>query len=182
MRYKFSDKEWKEIESKITIIVDTREKRNEHILDFFNKKNIPYVTKKLDYGDYSCMLPANSFEGQERELYFDRDIVIERKANIDELAGNLKDDAVRLKNELGAINKYGIRCILLLEDKNFDENIRAGNYRSQYNPNSLYNRLKKLIEIRYGVPIRPIGSEYTGSEIANTLKAYVYEVFKYNKF
>lgn len=179
MRRVFTDKEIKKIKDNLTILVDTREQKNQHILDFFDKKNIKYRVHKLDYGDYSCMIPGGTIEGQAQDIYFDRDIVIERKACIDELASNFKDDGVRVKTELAHINKYNIRSYLFIEDAEYDKNIRTGNYRSEYRPQSLYARIKKSIEIRYNTLIRPIAKEFIGSEIYNTFEAYVYEKFKH---
>ena len=48
-----------ELISSMVILVDTREKVNDHILEYFDKKNITYKKKALDYGDYSFMIPAN---------------------------------------------------------------------------------------------------------------------------
>ena len=42
MRWKFTDKEVKKILDNLTILIDTREQANQHIIDFFKKKNIPY--------------------------------------------------------------------------------------------------------------------------------------------
>ena len=179
MRYNFTDKEWKAIENNITILVDTREQRNEHIKEFFEKKNINFKIHKLDYGDYSIMIPKNSIEGLERDIYFDRDIVIERKASIDELASNFKEDGVRIKTEMAHINKYNIRSYLFIEDPNYDFNIRSGNYRSNYKPESLYARIKKSIEMRYNTLVRPISKSMIASEIYNTLEAFVYEKIKH---
>lgn len=178
MRYRFTDKEMATIKKNITIIVDTREQRNEHIIQFFKDKKINYIVKKLDFGDYSYMLPRGSFEGQQRDIYFNNKIAIERKACIDELASNFKDDGVRVKTELAHMNKYNIKCYLFIEDINYDLNIRTGNYRSQYDPKSLYNRIKKSIEIRYNTLVRPIAKEIVGSEIYNTFEAHLYEEFK----
>lgn len=182
MRRVFTDKEIKAIKNNLTILVDTREQRNQHILDFFDRKNIKYETHKLDYGDYSCKIPANTIEGQTNDIYFDRDIVIERKACIDELASNFKEDGVRIKTELAHINKYNIKSYLFIEDPNYDKNIRMGNYRSEYNPKSLYARIKKSIEMRYNTLIRPIEKEVIGSEIYYTFDAYVYEKFKHEGY
>ena len=112
IRYKFTDKELKQALNNLTILVDTREQKNEHILDAFNKLKVNYKVQKLDFGDYSCFIPKGSFEGQARDIYFTNDIAIERKASIDELAGNLKDDATRIRTELAHINKYNIKCYL----------------------------------------------------------------------
>lgn len=214
MRYKFTDTELKKVMSNLTILIDTREQANEHVIEFLTKKKIPYEVKKLDFGDYACMLPANSFEGQERAIYFDRDIVIERKNGIDEVAGNLKDDT-RILKELAHLNKYNIKYYVFLEEpemnetlrglnagekkhlkefmkileskkvclkpEGFDFNIRKGNYRSEYQPKSLYARLK-TIEARYNTVIRPIDKQFMGSEIYNTFYYYVREVLKNKGF
>ena len=196
IRYRFTDKEVKKILDNLTILVDTREKSNNHIISFFNKKSIKYKTMKIDYGDYSIMMPQGSFNGQTRDIYFTNDIVLERKFCIDEIAMNLKDkktnineikqeiidllgkqylekvlksDYNRFKQELTSINKYGITFKILIEDPNFDENIRLGNYRNQYEPKTLYSRLKSL-ESEFRTTIRPVNKLYMGSEIFNTLK------------
>lgn len=179
MRYKFTDKELNRVKKNLVVLIDTREQRNEHIIDFFRKQNINYKVNKLDFGDYSCMLPKGTFEGQTKDIYFDRDIVIERKNGIDELASNFKDDGTRIKTELAHINKYNIKSYLFIEDPDFDKNIRIGNYRSEYKPQSLYARIKKSIEMRYNTLVRPIDKDYIGSEIFNTFEAYVYEKLKH---
>lgn len=180
MNYQFKTGELKEMLKKMEIIIDTRENQNSHITDFFDKKKIPYRVAKLNFGDYSCLIPKGSFEGQQREIYFDRDIVIERKNGIDELCGNLKDDT-RILKELAHLNKYDIKYYVFLEDKRFDSNVRSGNYRSEYQPKSLYARLK-TIEARYNTIIRPIDKAYMGSEIYNTFYYYVREILKNKGF
>lgn len=178
MRYKFTDKELNKIIKNMAVIVDTREQNNNHIIDFFEEKKIKYIVKKLDFGDYSCMLSAGSFEGQQRDIYFDRSIVIERKAHIDELAGNLRDDGARIKAELAHLNKYNVKYNFYIEDPNYFENIRLGNYRSQYEPKTLYRRIKKGIEARYNTKIIPVSKAVIGGEIYETLQAFIYETFK----
>ena len=48
-----------ELISSMTILVDTREQKNNHITDYFDRKKINYKRKALNYGDYSFMIPAN---------------------------------------------------------------------------------------------------------------------------
>lgn len=196
MRYKFTETEIKALYKKIVVLVDSREQENHHVTGWFAKNKIPFKTLKLDYGDYSAMLPVGSFKGQNRDIYFTNDLVIERKFCIDELAMNLKDkktnlneikqevidlfgekyiekvlksDYNRLKFELSNLNRYGIEFYIFLEDKNFDKNIRAGKFRAQYDPATLYARLKAL-EREFHTIIRPIDVEHMGSEIYNTFK------------
>ncbi|MEG2918293.1 MAG: ERCC4-type nuclease [Clostridium sp.] len=204
MRYRFTDKELKETLDKLVILVDTREQANQHIIDWFDKAKKPYKVQKVDYGDYSCYLPVGSFKGQERDVYFTDDIAIERKFCIDELAMNLKDnktnineikqeivdllgekylekvlktDYNRLKSEFAHLNKYDIEFFIFMEDKNFDENIRMGNYRAQYEKATLYKRLKAL-EREFKTMIRPTDKSVMGSEIYNTLRYGVRNVLK----
>ncbi|AYE35287.1 ERCC4 domain-containing protein [Clostridium septicum] len=208
MRYKFSDKEIKEILDKMVIIVDTREQANTHIIQWLQKKKKPYKTQKLDYGDYSCYLPAGSFKGQQRDVYFTNDIAIERKFCIDEIAMNLKDnktnineikkeiidllgkeylekvlktDYNRLKYEFANMNRYGIEFFIFMEDKDFDENIRNKNYRAQYEPTTLYARIKGL-EREFSTIIRPIDKSMIGSEIYNTLRYSIRNVLKHKGY
>jgi hypothetical protein len=206
--YKFSDKEINEILKNIVILIDTREQANNHVTDWFNKNKISYKIQKVDYGDYSCYLPVGTFEGQVRDIYFTNDIAIERKSCIDELAMNLKDnktnineikkeiielfgekyltkvlktDYNRLKYEFANMNRHNIEFYILLEDENFDKNIRNGHYRSQYEPATLYKRLKGL-EAEFSTRIRPIAKEFVGSEIYSTLRMGVRNILVHKGF
>lgn len=58
-KYKYTDKEMEELISSMVILIDTREKANSHITDYFERKGIAYKKKALDYGDYSFMIPSN---------------------------------------------------------------------------------------------------------------------------
>ena len=141
LHYKFTDKEIKILLDSLIIIVDTREKSNQHIIDYFHKKEVPFKFQKIDTGDYSAMVPANPEIGLPRDLYFD--IVVERKANIDEFAQNTKED--RFENEL--IRSQGLNFTLVIEDTY--ENLLNGAYRSKYKPQALLGRLKAF-EAKYG--------------------------------
>ena len=88
-----SKKEQDAVLSSMTILVDTREHegKNDHILSYFDKREIPWKRQKLDQGDYSCMIPANEGLGISEDLYFDREVMIERKANLNEISGRGAD-------------------------------------------------------------------------------------------
>ena len=112
--------------------MDTREHdgKNDHILNYFDSKKISWKKMKLDYGDYSCMIPANEEFGISRDLYFDNEIMVERKANLDEFISNITKDRDRIKKEfaLAPPNK-----VLLLENASYADMIN-GNYISKYLP------------------------------------------------
>lgn len=182
MRYKFTDAEIKKIQDNLTVIVDSREQRNEHIIWYFDKKRIPYKVMKNDFGDYSCFIPKGTIDRFTSDIYFDRDIAIERKANIDEVASNLKGDAARLTKELAHMNKYNIKYFVFLEDANYYDNLINGNYRSEYDPNTLDQRIEKGVLARYDTILVPIDKKYIGRKIINVLRSYVYELFKNKGF
>ena len=78
-KYKYTDKEMEELISSIVILVDTREKVNSHITDYFDRKEIKYKKKALSYGDYSFMIPANEKLSIPRDLYFNTTCVKSRR-------------------------------------------------------------------------------------------------------
>ena len=57
-QYKFSVEDIKKFAKSMVVLVDSREKKNSHIIDYFKKQGISYKSEKLDYGDYSFMIPA----------------------------------------------------------------------------------------------------------------------------
>lgn len=91
----------------VTVLIDTREQVNEHITQSFQKMGIMFESRKLDYGDYSFMIDGKDFS---------RSCVIERKADIDELYGNVTADRERIEKELDTISRNAVQCILLLEN------------------------------------------------------------------
>lgn len=141
LHFKFTDKELKTLLDSLVIIVDTREQKNTHILDYFRKKEITFKFQTMKTGDYSAYIPANPELGLPRDLYFD--VVVERKANIDEFAQNTKEE--RFENEL--IRSQHMNFLLIIEDTY--ENLLNGAYRSKYSPQALLGRLKAF-EARYG--------------------------------
>ena len=184
MRYKYTDKEMKKILDNLVILIDTREQSNQHIIDFFNKKGIKYKTQKLDFGDYSCMIPKGTLDMFTTDIYFTNDFVIERKANIDEIAGNLKDNAARLKKELAHLNMYQIKYLVYVEDPNFEINLRLGSgdgYRSQYDAYTLMRRIYCL-ESEYNTAFIGLSKEVMGSKIANKMQTWVHGLFKHKGF
>lgn len=143
------------------IVIDTREKANEHIRNYFHAKDVGIKLQKLDVGDYSCMIPANEELGIIRDIYLDS--FVERKAGIDEITGNLqKDTQHAFENEL--IRSQGKKFVLFVEEPDFDEKIAKGKYRSQYDPKALKGRLESF-QAKYNFEIRPMSKEMIGHNI-----------------
>lgn len=91
----------------VSILCDTREQKNDHIIQELKKAGIPTEERKLDYGDYS-------FAAEGRD--FSLSCVVERKANVDELYGNIMTDSDRLKKELYAANCLSKELTVVIEN------------------------------------------------------------------
>ena len=146
--YKYSDKEIDEIIKSMTILVDTREKENNHIISVFDKNNINHTKKALDRCDYSFFIPKNEKLNIPRDLYFDKQIAIERKASLDEVANNWTKERDRFEKEMCLAPSTKV---LLIENANY-EDIVNGNYRSQYNKKSFLATLHTFW-FRYNMPV-----------------------------
>lgn len=185
IRYKFTDAEVKKLLKNLVILVDSREQENKHITEMFDKKKKAYKEVKLDQGDYSVMIESNEETkplGIDRDIWFDKDVVIERKAHIDEMAGNFKEpDRSRIAKEFAHLKSNGTKVYFWVEDKDFDINIRNHNYRSEYNEKALYRSIKQFIS-RYNLNFRGLDRSIMWSEIFNTLECEVIEVLKNEGF
>jgi ERCC4-type nuclease len=141
--FRYSDKDIKELLSTLVIIIDSREKKNSHIVDYLRRKEVQFRFMTLKTGDYSACLPQNEKFGIVRDLYFSASI--ERKNGVDELVESIKDRS-RFENELIRSTKHPFRMIV--EELNGYEKILKGEYRSKYKPESLLGSLKTF-ENRY---------------------------------
>ena len=56
IRYSYTEKETKAILDSLTIIVDTREKLNQHVMDYFKAKKIPHAIRTMKTGDYRFII------------------------------------------------------------------------------------------------------------------------------
>lgn len=127
MRRYYTETELNALMKKMTLIIDTREQKNEHIVEWLHERNLPYVRRKLAVGDYSAML-----EGQTLEY----DVAIERKGSVDELAGNFTAERDRFEREMLRGKADGTRMLLLLENCSWQD-ITEHNYRSKMLPKAL---------------------------------------------
>ena len=90
----------------VTILYDTREHKNKHILDKLSEGGIMIEERKLDYGDYSFMADGRDYS---------MSCVVERKGSVDEIYGNIMNDGDRLKKELYAASCLSKELTLLIE-------------------------------------------------------------------
>lgn len=104
------------------IIVDSREQKWEHIKTYFEAHNIEYVfPQKLDVGDY--------FNTEQPH------IVVDRKANLDEVCNNLlngKGRIIRFTKECKRAKESNIKLIILIEGTNCRSVKDLATWKSKY--------------------------------------------------
>lgn len=135
------DRELTEELKKLSIICDTRE-QDRHVSEWLEKNKISTITRKLDTGDYSCQLGEQSFE---------RDIVVERKHNLDEICGNFTLERERFEREFMRAKAYGTKVYLIIENASWSD-IFIGNYRSKLNSKSLFGSLLSWM-VRFNITV-----------------------------
>lgn len=174
----FTEGQVKKILSSLVFLTDTREQKNDHIIDYFNSKGLNHEKRGLDSGDYSIMIPAIPELGIVVPQAFNKPIpggiFIERKGSLDELAGNLGVYRERFTNEMERMKQAEKH--LLIEDGNWEQ-ISAHNYRSQLKPESYLNSLV-IFATRYNLKIHFVSKAMSGEMIRRILVAKVKETFR----
>ncbi|WP_313635723.1 ERCC4 domain-containing protein [Exiguobacterium sp.] len=160
----FKKSEVDDLMSRLVIKVDTREQKNEHIISFFDKRNIKWTRMKVDAGDYSAYIPASPESGIFRDIHLNASI--ERKNSLDELAQSVKDRS-RFEQELFRARKKNTRLTILVEGGSYEHLIR-GKYRSEYTAKALAGSLFAF-ESRYETPVNYASKEDAGHYIFNWL-------------
>lgn len=156
------------------ILIDTREKVIDHITQYFDAMNVKWERKKLDTCDYSVKLPANPELGIPRDILFDREVGIERKANLDEFANNVVKERERIKKELTFAPK---NKVVVIENASYSDMV-YGRYTSSYSAKSYYGTIHSWWH-EFNVPfVFMEDSKLTGLFIIGFLKYYIRGVLK----
>lgn len=169
--YKLTDSQITKILETAIVVVDTREQKNNHITDWFVKKGINWSNEKLDYGDYTLKLKSQVTSDY---VYCNDIVTIERKANLEELSGNLTRGRDRFTNEF--LRAEG-KLYLLIENANY-EDIERKNYNTKFNTKAFRQSLNAF-EQRYNLHIHYQKNKLvSGYFIYETLMATVKEILK----
>lgn len=167
MRHHYTDSEIKKALSELTIIIDSREQVNFHLTSWFDSKGIKHITRALETGDYSAMLDGETFEDE---------VAIERKANLDEIAGNFTTGRERFEREMIRAKANGIKVFLIIENASWHD-IMLHNYRSQLKPQSLMASLLSW-QVRYNITIMFCRPEETAQLMYSTLYYWAWNRLK----
>ena len=152
---------------KLSIICDTRE-QDHHVSDYFMKNKIPCVVRKLDTGDYSAQLG---------DLSMEKDIVVERKRNLDEICGNFTVERERFEREFLRAKAYHTKVVLVIENATWTD-IFVGNYRSKTSPKSLIGSLLSWM-VRFNITVLFCKPEETARIIYGIFYYYAKEKLLY---
>ena len=149
------------------LISDTREKKNQHVLDYFETVGIKYEIAKLDFGDYMDAYRPG--------------IVIDRKQNIAELAKNVVGkDRDRFVRELERAQAAGSKMVILVEQNRYkdrDKWIRVkepadlmlwSSPHTKIRGERVFRAVSGLIH-KYGISVRFCDKRSTGKEIIRIL-------------
>lgn len=170
MNQYYTDSEITKSLKEMKIICDTREQVNKNILDYFDTKNVEYISRKLDTGDYSAMLGEKTLENE---------VVIEKKNGLDELSGNFTADRQRFEDEFTRAKANGIKVFLIVENASYTD-ILSHNYRSNLKPQSLMASLLSW-QAKYNISVVFCKPNETGQIIYGILYYYLREYLKRGK-
>lgn len=182
-----TDKRLKEILSSITIIIDSRERENSHIKNYFDSIGIKHETRCLKYADYSFQIPIIPELGNSDIISFENSIVLEKKNSLEEISGNLcnaknpdgtvEDSRDRFERELQKSVDAKTKFILMIEDSGGWQNIIDHKYDTEFNPAAFTATLFAFRE-RYNIHIDFIPKKLAGWHIMSCFK---YHLRKYLK-
>jgi ERCC4-type nuclease len=163
-----TDKQKSDILDGMIVVCDTREQKNQHILDWFKLNKIPYIIRKLDTADYTVEFKNNP------EL--NGIVLVERKNSLDEIIGNFTTNRERFINEFERLKDEDI-CHIVIEGSTWTQVIN-GTYRSKLPSNSLVANLMTWTH-RYNVGLWLVKKSESPYVIYNLLKYGVREKLNY---
>lgn len=130
--------------SSIEILVDSREQDTERARKRYSLFPCPHSRQALSFGDYSyCFMKPGGEVIQMHHRF-----AIERKMNLDELAGCFTHDRERFEREFQRASDAGAKMVLIVENASY-ENLLNHKYRSKFHPEAFIASLVAW-EIRYG--------------------------------
>ena len=151
----------------MVIIVDTREKPRAivKILAEFDRQGVKYVRRALNFADY--------FNPEKP------DVIIDRKQNLLEIAGNVVQGRARFLREVERCNRAGCHMIVLIEHggkiRTLEDVIGWKNPRLKVSPLAVSGerlfKIMKAMEGRYGIEWQFCSKQQTGKRIIEMLRS-----------
>lgn len=144
----------------MVIQVDSREQKNDEVIEYFDKIGQKYFVSKVPGGDYL------NFKSPK--------VAIDLKKDLLEVANNLTREHARFKREM-AVVKDDMQCdlvVLIREPLKCLEDVKTWNSkRTQLKGEQLYKIMKTMAE-KYGILWRFCTRETAGAKIIQILEWY----------
>lgn len=146
----------------MVIQVDTREQKYDHVVRYLDANGIKHIRSKCVVGDYVNL---------ENPM-----VVIDRKKDLQEVAGNVCQQHERFVRELELAKELGYKMIILVEEPNITslQNVCSWyNWRRKKNPKAvngktLYKIMSTMAD-KYGVTWEFTTKEKCGQRIVELL-------------
>lgn len=153
----------------LEILVDTREHEGRLFINRCKQFGCPWKRYKLDFGDYSGAY--TDIKGNYVTL--EKDIVIERKMNLNELANCFTRERERFEREFMRAKENGAAVYLLIETDTWQDAYNgtyglSDKYRSKFLPKSMVASINSW-ESRYGFRTRFCDKNLTGKMIKDII-------------
>ena len=166
MTFRFADPDEEPEEIGVAVQIDTREHAHaiHRILKTFDEAGVQHISSKLYVGDYQRL--DNGL------------LVVDRKQNLAEIAGNLTQQHERFRAELERAKQAKIRLVMLCEHggqiRSIEDVAAWKNPRLKESPGALTGeRMAKIMQTmteRYGVEWRFCDKRQTGKRILEILQ------------
>ena len=160
--------EQKQVLKTFRILTDTREQDTERARKRYASFGVPHQRATLSYGDYTY----NATLPDGRDIFSTSDTIfplcsVERKMNLDELAGCFTHSRKRFQAEFQRAADHGGRIFLICENANW-ENLINGKYRSRFNSNAFVGSVIAWT-VRYNADVYFCKAETSGRLIREIL-------------
>lgn len=148
--------------TRIIIQIDTREQKYDHVQRYLDENGIKHVRSKCVVGDYVNL---------ENPM-----VVIDRKKDLQEVAGNVCQQHDRFIRELELANELGYKMIVLVEEPNITNLVDVCswyNWRKRTNPRAVSGKtlykIMKTIQDKYNVSWEFTTKQNCGKRIVELL-------------
>lgn len=152
----------------LRVVVDSREQQTDRAKERYQRFEVPWERAHLDFGDYTYnyTMPDGLPRYDISDVIHPK-IAIERKMNLDELAGCFVDKSGRFAREFQRATEHGAKIYLLVENASWEQ-IIAHKYKSRLHPNSFRSFITAYMA-RYNLSLIFCKSETTGGLIKEIL-------------
>lgn len=158
----------REVLESFRVLVDRREQQTDRARRRYKAFGSPFEAATLSYCDYAY----NATLPDGKPIYDGSDTIrplcaIERKMDLDELAGCFTRERARFRREFERARDAGARVYLFVENATW-ENLIAGKYRSRFNPVAFLASITAW-SIRYNLQVIFCKEETSGRLIKEIL-------------